>query len=136
MTRKSLYERSELKNNDPVWCLIAEYSLNEVIGGEAFQAEYKLGSLYKTLRDLGVQPSYLKKLEQTITGIAPGSSPGLPVLVRLLCQRESIESLSRLEKYRNGGWGYYLIEREQDLPDVPYQERPRVVELYLYKEGE
>lgn len=125
---------NEINNDDPAWCVIAEFSLNEGMVFDDIKTGKMLGSLYKNLRDLGVQPGYLNKLEETFAGIVAG--PGLPVLVRLLCQRISVDSMSHLEKYRNGGWGYYLIERETDFSDSPDQECSRVVELYLYKEGE
>ena len=134
MVMQSVNSSDEIKNDETAWCVIAEYPLSEVMVGNGTKAGKMLGSLYKVLRDLGIQPAYLGKLEGTISGITAG--PGLPVLIRLLCQSISVESLSHLEKYRNGGWGYYLIEREVDFPDSPWQKCSRVVELYLYREGE
>jgi hypothetical protein len=143
MTMHRVNELNEFKNDDPAWCLITEYSLSEDSLGEEIKAGVKLGPLYKTLRDLGVQLECLNKIEETITGIAAGlrkrflsSRPHKPVLIRLFCQRAPVDSMYHLEKFRNGGWGYYLIERDMDTPDVSCHEYPRVVELYLYKEGE
>ena len=90
----------------------------------------------------------------------PGRSNML-VTIRVFCQRKTLAYALRLENSRRfdapisgnptqefldlnitlessgdrnyGGWGYFIIERGADL-SIAYQERPGVLELYLYKE--
>jgi hypothetical protein len=130
-------------NDDPTWNLVAEYFLNKVNVDEDIAAELTTGSLFHTMHELGLPPECLKKIEGTITEISRGAKShlnherlNLPVHIRLFCHRMPQEGLPHSGKQKNGGWGYYLIERGVDLPSVLCDKYHRAVELYLYKEGD
>jgi hypothetical protein len=133
----------EFKNNDPIWYFIAEYSLNEVARDENLEPGLMAGSLYQTIRDLGVPTDCLSKIEGTITGTAREamshinySSPNLPVHIRLFCQRKTIDGERHFGDQMKGGWGYFLIEKGRDIPASSHEKSYCVAELYLYREGE
>lgn len=95
------------------------------------------GSLFKKLRDLNIPPEYVGNIEMMLTGFAKealehfkGGRLELPGRIRIFCQKKTID-----EKIR-GGWGYFLIERGDDVSTGPSVRSWNSVELYLYKEGE
>ncbi len=133
----------EFKNNDPIWHLIAEYSLNEVAHVKDLEAALMAGSLYQAIRDLGVPADCLNKIEDTITGAVRKAisrfkygSPNLAVHITLFCQRKSIDGRRHLTNQIKGGWGYFLIEKGWDLPAASHEKSHCLAELYLYREGE
>jgi hypothetical protein len=132
---------SHHKNDDPEWSLIAEYSLSDGIAYEDTGAELWSGSLIKTMRVLGLSPETLNKIRGTIAWAARKAireniacNPNSPASFRLFCERKIMNSASHAKDHVNGGWGFYVIERDRDDPNPSYQEGQRVVELYLYRE--
>lgn len=133
----------ENNNDDPTWHFIAEFSLDEVTFDEFMATELTAGSLFQAMRDRGIPPECIERIKGTIVETVRGargsfyhSLPGLPVRVCLFSNKRKTDKGHRSGDQMNGGWGYYLIERGKDFLNVPWQECPRVVELYLYKEGE
>lgn len=131
----------EFNNNDPIWHLIAEYSLNEVAHNKDLEAVLTAGSLYQAIRELGVPADCLNKIEGSITGAIrkalsrfKSGSPNLPVHIRLFCQRKSIDGRRHLTNQTKGGWGYFLIDKGWDIPAATHEKPHCLAELYLYRE--
>ncbi|MGE5221970.1 MAG: hypothetical protein ACM3PY_06010 [Omnitrophica WOR_2 bacterium] len=153
----------DTKTNNPQWYFLAEFLLGDGLG-DAATGELADRLLFQLLRDLGIPPECLKKIEATMTGFtreaigqsSQGSYPSL-VHLRLFCQRKIIENFylantsSRpdvkqpLEVARdsygsetksNGGWGYFLVERGGDFRGASAERPHHSIDLYLYREGE
>jgi len=130
------------ENDDPLWYLIAEYSLSDRILNEYMGAELTVGSLIQAIQVLCLSPETLNKIGGIIAWVARkvisdknvGCS-NLPASIHLFCERNIMNRTSHGEDPVNGGWGFYVIERGRDGPNPSSQERQRVVELYLYREG-
>ena len=136
-------DNKKIVYDDPTWHLIAEYSLGEVPVAEGVAAEFTVGSIFQTMRELGLPTERFKRIVETITETAVGmrghfslGSPDLPVHICLFCQRKTIEDILHSGDQKKGGWGYYVIERGIDLPSTSCREYDRLIELYLYKECE
>jgi hypothetical protein len=135
-------QHSKLNQVDPTWYLIAEFLLNEITLNEDRTVELTTGSPFQTVQDLGISQEYIKRIERTITEMAKGARDSfdptmadLPVHIRVYCNKKTVDEVHHSGDQMNGGWGYYVIERGRNLPDVPSQESYRVLELYIYKEG-
>lgn len=151
-------------SNDPVWQFLAEYPLSEFLSDHDKGGEHTAGLLFQTMRELGIPPEYLEDINITLAGFAKEAlvhfeqrSIELPGRIRVFCQKKMIgdansaktsgpyDANQAMEHAQiihpsgtkmNEGWGYYVIERDRDLASNPGKESCRVVELYLYKEGE
>ena len=153
----------EFKYDDPIWYLIAEYSLSEVSQEEAPQAGLTDESILQTLRQLRLPAEQITRIESSIYGIArevkyhiDGDKPNSPVIIRLYCQRrvtslfpsqptkhfDTERSAGTLQQFHNtltkssGGWGHFLVEKGKVSADASQEATHCVIELYLYKEGE
>lgn len=136
-------DNQEIKYDHSIWALITQYLLSEDTRDEDIDVELMAGTLFQTMRALGLPPDSLRKFGENVIGIARqarkhifGGRPNLPVYIRLFCQKTCLVGLPDVEKPTHGGWGYYIIERGGDFPSDFRYNYPRVVELYLYKEGD
>jgi hypothetical protein len=123
--------------NNPVWYLLAEYSLSEFLSDLNTGNKPMAGLLFKKLRDLCVSPEYVENIEMLLMGFVKealehfkGGRLDLPGRIRIFCQRKMIA------EEIHGGWGYFLIEREHNVSTGSSVSSWNSVDLYLYKEGE
>jgi len=123
--------------NKPAWYLLAEYSLSEFLSDLNTGNKSMTGLLFKKLRELGTPPEYVENIEMMLIGFAnealehfKGGRVELPGRIRIYCQKKMID------EEMHGGWGYFLIERGDDVSTGSSVRSWNSVELYLYKEGE
>lgn len=146
---------------DPVWHLLAEFSLQDFLLDHDRRAETAAGSLFQLLQELGISPEFVENIARTLAGFAKEAferdkqerqeSPGR---IQIFCQKKILDDVNPMKTSatdRNiqgkkhtqsfpdsemnmiGGWGYFMIERGEDLPSssaIPHT----CVDLYIYKE--
>lgn len=127
---------------DPTCYLIAKFSLSDVLVSEGLAEESIAGSFFQTVRELGLPTECFNRIIGTITETATGTQghsnhcdPDLPVQIRLFYQRKTNVGIPDDGSQKDGGWGYYVIERGINMPISSCREFDRVIELYIYKEG-
>ena len=151
-------------SGDPVWVLLAELSLRDFLPDQDRREGPTPGYLLQTLRDLGVSPECIENIARALAGFAKEAlaryQPGMPEFsgrIRIFCQKKMTGGAKSTkpsrpyhtepaEKHKQhspdarantiGGWGYFMIERGEDLPPDPSAVPHNYVDLYLYKEGE
>ena len=137
-------EEDNLEDNniDSPWNFFGEFLLDGVNSDEFMATELQAGSLFQALREWGIPLECIERIRRTMAKTVKGkqrslthSSPDLTVRVSLFSNCKT-ESTPRSGALLNGAWGYYLIERGREFLNSPLRGSPRVVELYLYKEGE
>lgn len=129
--------------DDPTWYPIAELSLDEVVLNQEKIVEFTAEPLIQTIRELSLPVEYIKRIEGTITEAIRGVNSSLnyceqgpSVCIYLYFKKKLMDSVQQTGDQMNGGWGYYLIERNRDLLNGCCEQLCRVVEVYLYNEGE
>jgi hypothetical protein len=149
-------------SDDPAWVLLAELLLRDFSPDQDWRDKPAAGgSLFQTLRELGMSP---ESVENTAGMLAEFVNEALACTkqakleyagrIRIFCQKKILDDAnpaetSRLRESRKkqkqtfpdsrgntiGGWGYFMIERGEDLPPdssaIPHSR----IDLYLYKEG-
>jgi hypothetical protein len=153
-----------IRPNNPAWHLLAEYSLSEFLSELNTGDKLKAGLLLQTVRELGLPPEYVENIEMMLIGFAKEALEHfkqggfeLPGRIRIFCQKKMIDDsnpaktsipynteqmleqpqiVHRPGKKMYGGWGYFLIERGDDVSTVSSVRSWNSVELYLYREGE
>ena len=125
------------RSNGPVWQLLAEYPLSEILSDHDKGDGLAAGLLDPTKQELGLPPERVENIELTLTrfarkALARFNQSGfeLPVHIRVFCQKMKVD-----EKIK-GGWGYFLIERTEGSSDSPLVRSQYFVDLYIYQEGE
>lgn len=132
----------KFKYDESAWHLIAEYSLSDFRITEGAAGELTAGSFFQMIRELGLPPECIKRVEGTIKEATQGAKddfylgrPTLTVNICLFCQKDRMEAVLHSGNKKKEGWGYYVIERGGDLPGASRDRCPRAIELYLYHEG-
>jgi hypothetical protein len=152
------------RSDDPVWVLLADLSLGDFLSDHDRRDDSTSGYLFQTLPELGMSPECMENIARTLAGFAKEAlvrdKQGrleFPGRIRIFCQKKIVDDANAAKtprpyhaeqgKKQNeilpnsgantmGGWGYFIIERGEDLsPDssaIPHN----YVDLYLYKEGE
>lgn len=151
-------------SDDPVWVLLAELSLREFLSDQDRSDEPAAGSLFQTLQEFRMSPECMEHIAGMLAGLAKEASlrtkPGkieLPGRIRIFCQKKILDDVKSVktsgschpeqpEKQKQsfpdsggnkiGGWGYFMIERGEDLPPDSSAIPHNFIDLYLYKEGE
>lgn len=141
----------------PLWCFLGEFPLGE-LNDHGTEETASIGTLYQTIRDLGIPQECQYPIIQTLTDCAQlamvHDRPGTPVVIRLFCQERismdenpaepmrpkpavsGKEIIQQAQPNINGGWGYFLVERMGDSPINISGGLPYIVDLYLYQEEE
>jgi hypothetical protein len=145
-------------SDDPLWILLVELSLSDFLDRPG------AGYLFKKLRELGMPPASLENIARALAGSAKEALTRskqerleLPGRIRIFCQKKILEEANSVRPSRGyhtepdkkqketfpdvgaktiGGWGYFIIERGEDLPPDSSVSPHHDVDLYLYKEGE
>lgn len=129
--------------DNPTWHFIAEILLDEENLDNFLASELTAVSLYQAMQERGVPVECIVRIKRTIAETIKGvtssfnqSSSNLPVRISLFSNIKGTEYARFSGDQLHGAWGYYLIEKGRNFVDAPFRESPRIVELYLYKEGE
>ena len=153
--------KQNYKSDDPVWHLLAEFSLQVFFSDHDQRAEPAAGSPFQMLRELGVSPDFAENIARTLVGFAKEAlerdkqeRQEFPGRIRIFCQKKILDDVNPAitsaldrniqgqlhtksfpdsETNMVGGWGYFMIERGEDLPSssaIPHT----CVDLYIYKE--
>lgn len=151
------------KTTDPEWCFLGEFPLNELMVEMDNRDRTYSGLLFQTIRDMGLHPELLSKIECKVIGFVKEAVAQLnkrrsekPTFIRLFCQKKTIEDVNSTKPSSqfsveltpeasqiirqsdvgiNGGWGYFLIERTGDSLVETEERFNYFVDLFLYKEG-
>jgi hypothetical protein len=158
---QTLNANQNFRSNDPVWILLAELSLGDFLSDHDWREGSTVGFLFQALRELGMSAECMESIARTLAGFAQEARARhkqgkleFPGRMRIFCQKKMIEDAnsakpsrpSHIEQGKEqkqifpdsgaGGWGYFMIERGEDLPpDLPAVLHNHM-DLYLYKEGE
>ena len=153
-----------IRSNNPVWYLFAEYSLSEIVTKNSKGDELTAGFLFQPFQELGVPNEWIGNIEMTLSAFAkkvlvvPFKQRRLEISasIRIFCQKKVIDDVNSTNASRpehtvqtmehipfidpcgtsmNGGWGYFIIERSGDYAGSSQRFHP-FIDLYLYKEGE
>ena len=156
--------RKSSSSGDPAWVLLAEVSLSDFLPDQGRREEPAAGFLFQSLQELAMSPECMKNIARTLAGFAREASSRFkqgrlefPGRIRIFCQKKRINeanlakpsgpSQAKPGKEQKqlfpdsgantmGGWGYFMIERGEDLPPDSYATPHHDIDLYLYKEGE
>lgn len=149
---------------DPVWHLLAEYSLHEFVGDEEKGDELVDSLLFQTIQELGIPHERFKNIESALTVFVKKSTVHLnrvkskfSIYIRIFCQKKTIADVNSPKISRssyteqtmeptqivqnadtklNEGWGYFLVERGEGFLADSSMGSDHFVDLYLYQEGE
>jgi hypothetical protein len=149
------------KSNDEEWVLLAELSLGDFLSDHDWREGYTVGFLFQALRELGLSAECMENIARTLAGFTKEARarhkqgrPEFSSQIRIFCQKKRIEGAnsakpsrpSHIEQDKKqkqiypdsgvGGWGYFMVERGEDLPPDSPVVRHNHMDLYLYKEGE
>jgi len=131
----------------PIWVLLAELSLGDFLSDHDRREEPTLGFLFQTAQELEMSPECMENIAGTLAGFAKESLTRyeegrleFPGRIRIFCQKKMIDDANTAKTYSKahtiGGWGYFMIERGEDLPPDSSATPHNDIDLYLYKEGE
>lgn len=150
--------------DDPDWSFLAEFSLNEFLLDRERRDEPAIGLLFQAVRELGVLPEWLKNIETALAEFSQEAlvhlnqgGRELPARVRVFCRRNTLSNIHSecensglfhaaqsieqtqttpdFDSKRNGGWGYFLIERGESVSAALSANSESSIDLYLYREG-
>jgi hypothetical protein len=156
--------KQNLRSNEPEWVLLAELSVRDFLSDYDRSDEPMAAYLFQTLQELGMSAVCMENIARTLAGFAEGAlvhtnQAGLEFhgRIRIFWQKETMDQANTLKtqtpkpteqdkKQKRflpysgantiGGWGYFIVERGEDLlldsSAIPHN----TIDLYLYKEGE
>lgn len=134
------------RSDEPVWVLLAELSLSDSLSDHDRGEEPTAGFLIQTSQDWGISPESMENRAGTLAGFAKEALARyeqgrleFPGRIRIFCQKKMIDDASLAKAYSAvqtiDGWGYFLIERGEDLPPDSSATPHHDIDLYLYREG-
>lgn len=156
--------KQNLNSADPVWILLAEFSFRDFVSDRDQKDGLMARLMVQAMREIGMSPESMENVTRMLAGFAKEALAHLkqgrlecPGRIRIFCQRKMINDAYTANISRNypteqgkvqkqiypdsesskiGGWGYFMIERGENLlphsSGIPYNS----IDLYLYKEGE
>jgi hypothetical protein len=155
--------RQNFRSDDPVWVLLAEFSLRDFLSDHDRRDSPTAGYLFQTARELGMSPECMENIAGTLTEFAKEAlvldkqeKMEFRGRIRIFCQKKVIDDASSAKTSRScraeqdnkqkqifpdsgantiSGWGYFMIERGEDLPPYSSVIPHNYIDLYLYKEG-
>lgn len=151
-------------SDDPVWYFLEEFSLSEFMPDQDIRDELTTGLLFQTVQFLGMPPECVENIEKALTGFVEDAllhfthgKLQMSGCIRVFCQEKMLDLVNSTKSSRpnntgqaiepapiichsnqkiNGGWGYFLIERRENLSASSSASSGDSIDLYLYKEGE
>jgi hypothetical protein len=158
------FAKQESRPDKPFWYFLGEYSLSESMPYHENGDELAPGLLCQTMRELGMPPEFVEYIESTLIWFARKSPAhfrrersGQPGRIRVFCQKKMIgdassENTSNLYNFEQalehergtrhsglkmkGGWGFFFVERGENIQEGVSTCSVLLIDLYLYKEGE
>jgi len=156
--------KQNFRSDDPVWVLLAEFSLGDFLSDHDRRDKSTAGYLFQTVRELGMPLACVENIAMLVTEFAKDSPvhhkhEGLefPPRIRIFCQKKIIEDANAARATSrpyhteqamehsplildfgtkmNGGWGCFLIKRGGNVSDDASLRSDHFVDLYLYREG-
>jgi len=137
---------SETKHtiHSPAWQLLAAFAQPTRPGGEQLAAKWVAGAV----QELGPGPAQMGRILEAVTeGLhkvidrANQDQHNLPVLIRIWISAPYLEDLSLSgqeteagDRWGASGWGFFLIQKQEDDPQALAGELRHVIELFLYQE--
>lgn len=122
------------------------------------------GLMLQTIQEFSMPPECMENITRMLAGFAQEALAHqkqerleFPARVRIFCQKKMIEDANAVsasppdqrergkkqkqilpdcEASKIGGWGYFMIERGEDLPPYSAGVPHGSIDLYLYTEGE
>lgn len=161
---KTSNAKENFNSDDPVWVLLAELSFRDFLSYHDRKDGFMARLMFQTIREFGMSPECMKNITGMLAGFAQEALEHqkqdrleFPARVRIFCQKKMIEDanaagasrpdhVERGKKHKQifpdceaskiGGWGYFMIERGEDLPPDSSGIPHNSIDLYLYKEGD
>jgi hypothetical protein len=144
--------------DNSIWYLLAEIPLLAFMLKQNRRDDLSAGLLFQTLEKLGIPPECVTNIEDSLIKFADElewnsnqDALDIPGRVRIFCQRKMIEDahLQGVEQAlenapailssgtkTKGGWGYFLIEKGENTSPSFSEYPAKLVDIYLYREGE
>jgi hypothetical protein len=157
-------DKQDLRSDGPVWVLLAELLFSDFLSDHARKDGLMAGLMFQTIQEFGMSPECIENITRTLAGFAQEALAHqeqerleFPRWIRIFCQKKMIVDANAAsasgsdpieqgkkqeqifpdcEASQIGGWGYFLIERGEDLPPYSSGIPHTSIDLYLYKEGE
>jgi hypothetical protein len=155
--------KQNFRSDDPAWVLLVELSLRDFLSDHDWRNGRTAGFLFQTVQELGMSPEYIENIAGTLADFAKEAFVRTkqgrlesPEWIRIFCQKRIIDDANSAKNSRTypieqdkkqkqifpdsraktiGGWGYFIIERGEDLRSDPSAISKSYIDLYLYKEG-
>ncbi len=152
------------RSDDPVWILLADFSFNDFLSAQDRRDEPLAGILFQKLRELGMSSQSMENIGRPLARFAKETLAryqqerlALSGQIRIFCQKKILDDINLVKpsgpdhtaqgkKQKQsfpdaganmiGGWGYFIIERGEDLLPDSFTTPHNNIDLYLYKEGE
>lgn len=156
--------KEHFSSSDPVWVLLAELSFRDFLSDQDRKDGLMAGLMFQTMQEFGMPTECMETIIRMLAGFTKEAlahqkqerleSTGW---IRIFCQKKMIEDANaasasvpdRVEQRKKqkqsfpdceaskiGGWGYFMIERGEDLPPYSSGMPHNSIDLYLYKEGD
>ena len=157
-------DKQDFRSDNPVWVLLAELLFSDFLSDHGRKDGLMARLMFQTIQEFGMSPECMKNITRTLAGFAQEALAHqkqerleFPGRIRIFCQKKMIEDanaastsgsdhLEQRKKQKQifpdceaskiGGWGYFMIERGEDLPPYSSGIPHNFIDLYLYKEGE
>ena len=154
--------KQTFRSDDPEWVFLAELSLGDFLSDHDPNTAATAGYLFQMVQELGISPEGTENIVRPLAEFAEEAlvrtKEGrleFPGWIRIFCQKKIIDDAKSMKSSRPpeqdkqqkqlfpgsgvrkmGGWGYFMIERGEDLSPDSYAIPHNSIDLYLYKEGE
>lgn len=133
------------------WMLLLQLVLSDGHAGEQRPAgqQRAVEQVIVAARELGLQPAEIERVAKAVREVLPGATHPedqarhhAPVSVRVWVSgtdnnhrpRSGPDARSR-NRPEHAGWGFFVVERQEDDPRVSSEGSHLIVELYLYQES-
>jgi hypothetical protein len=157
-------DKQDFRSDNPVWVLLAELLFSDFLSDHDRKDGLMARLMFQTIQEFGMSPECMENITRTLAGFAQEALVyqkrewlEFPGRIRIFCQKKMIEDANAAsasghdhieqgkkqeqifpdcEASQIGGWGYFLIERGENLPPYSSGIPHTSINLYLYKEGE
>jgi len=131
---------------ESTWQLLLQFASADGPAGERESAQ----RVAEAVRELGLPPSQMERIGKAVmealrkaTRRGHPDQPDRPVTVRVWisdgCTEERSHSGANgreCGRQAGRGWGFFMIQKQEENPQPGAGEAHRLVELFLYQEGE
>jgi hypothetical protein len=156
--------KQDFSCDDPVWILLAEREFSDFLSDHDRKDWLMAGLMFQTIQEFRMPPECIENITRSLARFAQEALAHqkqerleFPARVRIFCQKKMIEDANAVstsvpdhieqakkqkqnfpdcEANKIGGWGYFMIERSEDLLPYSAEVSHNSIDLYLYTEGE